>query len=115
MTKPSISQNRITEIATAAGVSIATVSRAANHKDKVAAETYKKILEAAESLGYSLKRPDTDVLSSGSKYIMVGIPFVDDFFFAGVLEGIEASAYRHNCKLILSKDLISCTLSLIHI
>lgn len=109
MSKPSISQNRITEIATAAGVSIATVSRAANHKDKVAAETYKKILEAAESLGYSLKRPDTDVSSSGSKYIMVGIPFVDDFFFAGVLEGIEASAYRHNCKLILSKDLTSCT------
>ncbi|MDD2958703.1 MAG: LacI family DNA-binding transcriptional regulator [Lachnospiraceae bacterium] len=109
MSKSSIAQNRITEIANAAGVSIATVSRAANHKDRVAPDTYQKILDAAASLGYSLKRPEVSEAFEDIKYIMVGVPFIDDFFFNGIMDGIEASANRHNCKLIVSKDLTHCT------
>lgn len=105
MSNTNLTKNRITEIAQAAGVSIATVSRVTNHRNLVAQETREKVIKAAESLGYTLKQPAPKKSEHALKCILVGVPFIDDIFFGTVINGIEASAKRHGYNLIISKDL----------
>jgi len=79
----------IYDIASRAGVSIATVSRVFNGSDRVSPATRDMVLSVADELGYqphasarSLARRRTDVVSAV-------IPMISNYFFAEVLRGLQ--------------------------
>lgn len=98
----SFSSRRLSQraIATAAGVSISTVSRVLNHADTISPDIRERVLIAASSLGYPL---ETNKLEN----IMLFIPptvisAISGQFEAGIIAGIEAECRSHGIRLILT-------------
>ena len=85
----------ISDVAKAAGVSLATVSRAINRKN-VKKATYEKILKAVDEVGY-----ETDKLRNSSKLILVAVPDINNPFYSEVIKGISSSAGRHGYQEIM--------------
>lgn len=92
----------VKDIAKMVGVSANTVSRALSGRPEISEKTKKKILEAAQSLGYvsnraalSLKRKKTHI---------IGVVIEDNVnpFWAEVLKGVEATAKIHGYHVILA-------------
>jgi DNA-binding LacI/PurR family transcriptional regulator len=83
-------RSTIEDVAVAAGVSVATVSRALRGLPNVAVSTRARVQEAARGLKY---RPDPNAsrLAAGrSRTVAVVVPFVNSWYFANVVAGAEA-------------------------
>lgn len=81
--------NGIVDVARAAGVSTATVSRALRGLPNVTAATRERVREAADALGY-VPSPSASSLASGrTRTIGLMTPWVAHWFFANVIEGAE--------------------------
>ncbi|WBL19152.1 LacI family DNA-binding transcriptional regulator [Citricoccus sp. NR2] len=78
----------IKDVAQAAGVSVATVSRALSGNGKVSEATRSKVRRAAEDLGYVVSFNASSLASGRSRNIGVVVPTVGRWFFSTVLEGI---------------------------
>lgn len=79
----------IEEVARAAGVSTATVSRALRGLPRVSSSTRSRVLLAAAELGY-VASPSASSLATGrTNTVGVVVPFVSRWFFANVVEGVE--------------------------
>ena len=92
----------IRDVASAAEVSVATVSRVLNGSDKVVEPTRSRVLAAATSLGYvphsgarslSMQRTDT---------IGVILPDLHGEFFSELIRGIDAATRARGLHLLLS-------------
>jgi LacI family repressor for deo operon, udp, cdd, tsx, nupC, and nupG len=80
----------IQDVAVAAGVSVATVSRALRGLPNVAVPTRVRVETAARELDY---RPDPHAsrLAAGrSRCVAVVVPFINSWYFANVIAGVEA-------------------------
>lgn len=90
----------ISEIARHANVSIATVSRIINGKDKVKAETRQKVLSVMNELNFI--PPLTTTLSDGSsKVILVCIPGFENPFNSPVIDGVQKAAYERGYEVLI--------------
>jgi len=92
MTDPTGRGGRATieDVAAAAGVSVATVSRALRGLPNVASSTRKRVSDAASTLSY---RPDPSArhLASGrSRNVQIAVPVLNSWYFSEVLAGAEA-------------------------
>ncbi len=92
----------ITEIARAAGISPATVSRALNHPELVNAKTAELIRSTIESLNYTPKSGASD--SRQNKLIMINVAEISNLFYEQIISGIVSSAQFHNYHVIISQD-----------
>ncbi|MVA23002.1 LacI family DNA-binding transcriptional regulator [Agrobacterium vitis] len=88
-------------------ISIGTVSRALNGRPDVNAETRRRVLEAAEQLGYvanqsgrSLRKGTTNVIGLMIESGKDNVDNSDNFFF-GVMDGLQTVFARHNLDLVL--------------
>jgi DNA-binding LacI/PurR family transcriptional regulator len=91
----------IEDVARRAGVSIATVSRALRGLPDVAATTRDRVLEAAAELDY-VASPFAARLASGrTATVGVVVPFVNRWFFAEVIDGVEAALRKSGFDLLL--------------
>ncbi|MVA69496.1 LacI family DNA-binding transcriptional regulator [Agrobacterium vitis] len=88
-------------------ISIGTVSRALNGRPDVSAETRRRVLEAAEELGYvanqsgrSLRKGTTNVIGLMIESGKDNVDNSDNFFF-GVMDGLQTVFARHNLDLVL--------------
>ncbi len=86
----------ITDVAKAAGVSIATVSRVVNHANRVEPSAAKRVREAMHSLGYIPKKPKRP-----HAMIALVVPSMENTFFSLVVEGILAQANRERETLMV--------------
>lgn len=91
----------IAEVARAAGVSKATASRAITGSGYVSHETRTRVLEAASALGYAPSTSAVSLATGRTQNIGVILPYVDRWFFAEVLEGIQDSLLREGYDLTL--------------
>jgi LacI family repressor for deo operon, udp, cdd, tsx, nupC, and nupG len=91
----------IEDVAAAAGVSTATVSRAVRGLPRVSPATRQKILEIAEELGYVASSSASGLATGRTKTIGVLAPFVSRWFFSKAIEGAdrELHARRYNLSL----------------
>jgi LacI family repressor for deo operon, udp, cdd, tsx, nupC, and nupG len=87
---------RIQDVADAAGVSIATVSRAINNKTSVREATYNKILKAMQQVGY-----DNFSIKHESKLILILLPDINNPFYCKVAKGISSAAGRQGYQEII--------------
>jgi DNA-binding LacI/PurR family transcriptional regulator len=91
----------IEDVARRAGVSIATVSRALRGLPDVAAATRDRVLEAASDLDY-VASPFAARLASGrTATVGIVLPFINRWFFAEVLDGVETALRQAGFDLLL--------------
>ena len=96
-----MSQPTIDDVAAAAGVSAATVSRALRGLDKVHPDTRERVRKAARDLNY-IASPTASGLASGRTRLVGAItPFMGRWFFTNVISAIDKAMRDHHHHLLL--------------
>lgn len=91
----------IKEVAEAAGVSSATVSRALRGMHHVNEQTREKILLAAASVGYDIPGEKLGIPRSRTKSIGVVAPYIASWYFSQVINGAEQVLREAGFDLLL--------------
>ncbi|MBO6574232.1 MAG: LacI family DNA-binding transcriptional regulator [Rhodothermales bacterium] len=79
----------IYDIASRAGVSIATVSRVFNGSPRVSDRTKRNVLAVAEDLGYSPHATARSLARRRSSVVAAVIPMLTNYFFVEILRGLQ--------------------------
>lgn len=91
----------IADVAARAGVSKATASRALSGTGYVSDATRSRVRAAADELGYVPSTSAVSLATGRTQNIGVVMPYVNRWFFAEVLEGIQQSLLDHGLDLTL--------------
>ena len=91
----------IKDIAARAGVSIATVSHSFRNPGRVSDATLKKVLAAADDLGYTPNKLAASLRTARSGNIVVIIPDVADSHNSKIIKGIESVAHTRGYSVLL--------------
>lgn len=89
----------IYDIAKAAGVSIATVSRVFNQTSSVKKSTREKILAIADEIGYHPQAFAQGLAKRKKGIIMMLVPVMSNYFFTEILRGIQDYLASHHFEL----------------
>ncbi|MFS0643599.1 LacI family DNA-binding transcriptional regulator [Siminovitchia sp. 179-K 8D1 HS] len=100
----------IKDIATLAGVSYSTVSKALNNSPLVKSETKEKIIKIAEELGYEPNFAAQRLVSKHSKTIGVIWPTVERMAPSSLVTKINEIVKKNNYQMLLSIDTIKNSL-----
>ncbi len=82
----------IKDVAKSLNVSISTVSRVMNGRDRVSSETRKKVMDAVQKLNYVPNYAAVSIVKKQTKVIVVLLPDLNTPFFLNVVQGIEEVA-----------------------
>jgi LacI family transcriptional regulator len=101
-----MNQAKIYDIAGAAGVSLATVSRVLNHPDKVKEATRNKVLKIIKEKGYKPNANARGLASRRSTTVAIVIPTISRASVAEMIQGIDDSArkFGYTLRLFINKD-----------
>lgn len=91
----------IHEVAQLAGVSAATVSRALSGRGSVSATTKKRVVDAADQLGYVVSSSASGLATGRTRNVGVVIPFLNRWFYGAVIEGAESALLERGYDLTL--------------
>ncbi|MDT0180433.1 LacI family DNA-binding transcriptional regulator [Microbacterium sp. ARD31] len=91
----------IADVARLAGVSKSTASRALTGSGYVSDATRDRVVGAARALGYVASTSAVSLATGRTRNIGVIMPYVNRWFFAEVLEGIQASLLARGLDLTL--------------
>src|SRR5690242_20514559 len=94
----------IKDVAKAARVSVATVSRALNASGKVTEETRRQVAAAAAKLGYVPHEAARSLSSRRTRCIGAVLPDLHGEFFSELIRGIDRAARIHGLHLLLSSS-----------
>ena len=80
----------VAQLAQAAGVSPATVSRVLNHKGIVKTDTYNRVVAVLQATGYPfVEKADR---ADPSDVLMMSLPSLDNPFYADIVRGAKSGA-----------------------
>jgi LacI family transcriptional regulator len=101
-----VNQAKIYDIAGAAGVSLATVSRVLNHPEKVKKSTRDKVLRIIKEKGYKPNANARGLASRKSTTVAIVVPTVLRASIAEMIQGIVDSAkkYGYSIRLFINSD-----------
>ena len=99
--RPAASRATIRDIAGAAGVSIATVSRVLNGRPDVSAETREVVLRVVRERGFSTNRSARALSAGRTGLIGVTLPMVHVEYFSRILWGASEALYEHDMRTVL--------------
>ena len=91
----------IKDVAKELGVSYSSISRALNGKEGVSEETRKKIMEAAERMGYQPNDLARGLVNKISKTVGVIIPDINNPFFGEIVAGITDASSENDYNIFL--------------
>jgi len=91
----------IEEVARAAEVSAATVSRALSGRGHVSAATRRRVEAVAQELGYVPSSAASSLASGRTRNVGVIVPFLDRWYFGTVLGGISEALMEHGYDITL--------------
>lgn len=91
----------IADVARAAGVSVATVSRVMNHPDVVLPETRERVEEAIASTGYHPNRAAKALRTHHFSAVAVAVGDAANPFFARLVKAVQAVGDEHECTVML--------------
>ena len=92
-------------VASAAGVSIATVSRVLNGRPDVAPDTREAVLRAVREQGFSTNRNARALSGGRTGLIGVTIPLVEAAYFGVILSGASEALYEQDMRIVLCPTL----------
>lgn len=101
MKESRIKMSNIREVATKAGVSVATVSRVLNNHDSVTDDTKAKVQEAIRSLNYQPSMLGRNLRNSESRLLLVLIPEISNPYYFEVIKGIEETVLQNHYHILL--------------
>lgn len=102
--KRSLARVTVTDVAARAGVSTATVSRALAGKTPVGEVLRERVLAAAAALNYRPNRAARSLRARRSLTIAVIIPDIQNFFFTGIVRGIDDVLQREDFTFLLGNS-----------
>lgn len=94
----------IFDVAKRAGVSIGTVSRVINNRDRVHPETRERVLKAIRELDYHANALARGLASQQTATLGLVIPQVNDPFFFQIVRGVEEAASAANYSLLIASQ-----------
>lgn len=94
----------IRDVARAAGVSVATVSRAMNGADNVLPETKRRILDAARSLRFTPSGAARSLITRRTDTIGALLPDLHGEYFSELIRGIDRAARARGLHLLVSSS-----------
>ncbi|WPP50041.1 LacI family DNA-binding transcriptional regulator [Catalinimonas niigatensis] len=97
----------IYDIAKALNISAATVSRGLKDHPAIKKETKKKIVEAAQQMGYQHNIFASSLRKRKTNTIGVVVPHLNSYFMSSVIAGIEKVANQEGYNLLISQSLES--------
>lgn len=92
----------IKDVAKAANVSVATVSRVLNKHCNVSDVTVEKVNKVMEQLGYSPNTLGRDLRKSETKRILAIIAGTEQSFYSDVLQGMDEAAFAHGYDILIA-------------
>jgi LacI family transcriptional regulator len=92
----------IREVAEAAGVSIATVSRVVNGRGDVSPETREAVTRVIRDRGYTANRSARSLSAGRTGLVGVLVPLVYPVYFSSILSGAAEALHEHDLRLLLS-------------
>jgi LacI family repressor for deo operon, udp, cdd, tsx, nupC, and nupG len=95
------------EIASDAGVSIATISRVLTGTSKVKDSTRRKVLEVMTKHGYDIEEILTNRLSQNNEIIIFNIPSLENPFYSQIVEGARTAARHHGYQFLINEEHIN--------
>lgn len=96
---------RLREVAEAAGVSIATASRALNRPEQVSQQTRLQVMEAARVLGYVPNAMARAVVTGRSRTIVFVVPDLSLGLFHTVASAAQVEARAHKFDLLVADSM----------
>jgi LacI family repressor for deo operon, udp, cdd, tsx, nupC, and nupG len=93
----------VKEIAAAAKVSVATVSRALQRPEMVSEETRQRIQEVVKRLGYTPNALARNLRTARTRLIIALLPDITNPFFSEVIRGIEQVAFEKGYSVLLGE------------
>ncbi|WP_427981991.1 substrate-binding domain-containing protein [Agarivorans sp.] len=97
----------IKDVAAAAGVSVATVSRVVNNGPKVSAKNRKLVKQIMLDLGYRPNANARALVTQTNRTLGLVFSELTDPFFATLAGGVEKIARSNNIQLLISNGLVS--------
>ncbi|OON37046.1 DNA-binding transcriptional regulator GalS [Izhakiella australiensis] len=94
----------IRDVARAAGVSVATVSRVLNQSNVVSQETREAVMRAVDSMGYRPNANAQALASQVSDTIGVVVMDVSDPFFGALVKAVDTVAQRLNKHVLINNS-----------
>lgn len=98
------SRSTIRDVARAAGVSVATVSRALNGADNVLPETRQRIVDAARELRFTPSSAARSLITRRTDTIGALLPDLHGEFFSELIRGIDQAARARGLHLLVSSS-----------
>ena len=99
------SRATIREIARAAGVSIATVSRVINGRPDVSPKTREAVLRVVREHGFSTNRNARALSGGRTGLVGVTLPILEAAYFAVIVSGTAEALYEHDMRIVLCPTL----------
>lgn len=96
---------KMSDVAKAAGVSVATVSNVLNNKSLVAENTKKHVLEVAKEMGYTVDNAARALKTRKSNAIGFIVPDISSVFFSILVRQVEEILEKNGYTLIVSNSL----------
>lgn len=100
-----MARTTIRDIASGAGVSVATVSRVLNAHPDVAASTREKVLEYVRANGYTANRTARKLAGGATGLIGLTVPFVHPQYFAQIVEGAAEALFDRDARFVMCPTL----------
>jgi LacI family transcriptional regulator len=100
-TGDAMSRAAIRDIASLAGVSIATVSRVLNGRPDVAPATRDLVTEYVRRLGYVSNRHARALAGGHTGLIALTVPFPHAMYFAEIIEGVTEALFDRDARVVL--------------
>ena len=91
----------IKDVAEAAGVCVATVSRIMNNRGSISEKTRRKVLQAMKELDYHPNEMARSLQTRRTHIIGLVMPYLDHPFFSRLAESVETACYKLGYKLML--------------
>lgn len=91
----------VRDIAAAAGVSVATVSRVLNGRPDVAESTRERVLAAMQSHGYTVNRAARGMAKGRTGLIALVLPYVHSDYFARISGAAAEYLYEQDARFVL--------------
>lgn len=92
----------IKDVAKAAGVSVATVSRVLSSPDVVKASTRERVLQVIKEMNYQPNVLARQFRTQATQTIIVIVPTIENSFLRGILYGIGEEAEQHGYQMLIA-------------
>lgn len=96
-----MSASTIQDVAKAAGVSVATVSRVLNNSSAVSGKTKDIVIDVIKKLNYQPNLLGRNLRRTETKLVLVLLPSIANPFYSGIVKGIEDIGHKNGYNVML--------------